>query len=207
MLEKPKGENVQTKEGVIEAKSAPNSQKTSREAWTKLKAQFHSGSYKSLNELAIHYGVNPKTLRSRMVREKWNDQQRALQSKVEQVIERKLVKEVSAVDSYLASTFKRALKYERILDASMENLGSKDVNGTPLLDPDAIDSYTRSEGRIHELAKSALRLAPLCSLDVTSKGQSLGDSFASAIEKLRVSSAPKLGDDDLKRVLEAEIEE
>lgn len=75
------------------------------------------------------------------------------------------------------------------------------------MEPSDLDCYTRSELRIHELAKSSLRIAPISQVDITSGGKDLGTSFASAIEKLRcTTNVPKLDDADLAKVLEAEVE-
>lgn len=206
MSEKPKEETVQMKEGVVEVKSARNSPKFSKELWRRVRIDFHAGNYTSLRELAARHHMSHSRLRAKISQEKWNDSKSALEYKVEQAMEKKVVQEVDQATSYLASTFKRALKLEKIVDASLSQ-ASLTNEGIPLVDLDSIDTLTRSEARIHDMAKSALRIAPLSQLDITSGGKNLGDSFASAIIKLRDSSLPKLGEEDLKRVLEAEIEE
>lgn len=207
MEEASKSGEVGMREEAVREKRAVNSPKNSRSTWVALKAEFNSGSYISLELLAKKHGILPSTLRSRMVREKWNDQQRALQHKVEQVIQERVLTLAEKQSDYLFRLSKRGEKYERIIDASMETLGSKDANGTPLLDPEAIDQYTRSENRIMELNRVAYKIAPLSQLDITSKGASLGDSFVSAIAKLRADSqAPKLNDSDVSKILDAGVE-
>lgn len=211
MSEVSKEGTEQVKEGVVEAekevKPPKNSQKYSVETWRKVKAEFQAGSYLSLKALAKKYGINPITLNTRMNREKWNEEQRSLQNKVEAVIERKVLKEVDLASDYLAKSFERTKRYEKLVDASQEYFGSKTADGTALLDPDALDSYSKTESRIHEWAKSCLRIIPVSQVDHTSNGESLGQSFISAIAKLRGNpESPKLSDQDLGRVLEAEVE-
>lgn len=177
--------------------------KTPQAILDQCKLDYLIGNWKSITELAIRHGLHPRTLCFRIKRESWEEErQRKLteaNSKIEETRE-------SIVEKYLKKTFARAEKYERIIDASRDNLGSKDKNGTPLLDPDAINTYTLAEARIHELAKSALRIPDAKSLDITTKGQSLGEDLAQAIQRLRENpSVPKLDDSDLERILEAEI--
>jgi hypothetical protein len=200
-------ENGQVNEVVVEERVARNSQKYSKETWRNMRAEFEAGTYLSQKQLAKKYGVNFKTLTSRMVREKWNEKQRALQSKVEGIIEARVVKEVDRATSYLEKLAKRAEKYEKMLDASAENLGGKTVDGTPLVDPEMLDTLSRSELRVLEMQRTALRIIPVSQIDHTTGGKSLGESFVSAIAKLRGNpNTPKLGAEDLKRVLEAEVE-
>lgn len=183
-----------------------NSPKTSRSTWDSIKREFELGSYLSLQELSDKYKVNPVTLRTRMFREKWNQKQRTLQNKVELVIENKLLKEANEVKSYLASSFERAKRYEKIADASIAQAATNE-EGIPLVDPSMLDEVTRSLLRLHELAKSSLRL-PSVEMDIKSNGQSLGESFVQAIAKLRESKdAPRLNSSDLSKALDADIVE
>lgn len=209
--QKSKSEEGQVKGEVVGERKCEippkNSQKYSRDTWTKLKAEFHAGTYLSLKALAKKYGVNPITLNTRMNREKWNEEQRTLQKKVEAVIEQKVIKEVSETTAYLQRLSKRATKYEAIIDASLNQSGSKDENGTNVLDLEAIDVVTRSEARLVEMQRTALRIPALSAMDHTSAGMDLGSSFVQALAKLREDpNAPKLSDSDLQKVLEADIE-
>lgn len=165
---------------------------------------YEAGDYKNLLELAKKHNLNYQALRDKIYREDWKSKvstrNNAILQKVGETKE-ELAKE------YLLSTFRRAKRYEKLIDASIEQQSTSN-DGTPLLDVEAIEGYTRAEQRIHELAKSALRIPDAKQIDVTSQGQSLGDSFISAIEKLRASNdRPKLTDADLKQVLNAEIVE
>lgn len=177
--------------------------KTSQAILDQCRYDYETGNFKSVYELAERYGINKNTLHQRVIREKWEE----LRLKKVKEIESKLEKKALSVgEEYLLNTFKRAKRYEKIIDSSMENLGSKDAEGNPLLDPDAINTFTLAETRIHELAKSALRIPDIRNLDVTSKGQSLGESLVSAIQKLReTDKTPPLTSADCDRILEAEI--
>lgn len=152
--------------------------KTTQETLVKCRLQYESGNFKSVYALAREHGINPDSLHQRIRREKWAEKR----AKVLQVIERKMEKAtVSKAESYLSNLQNRVEKYEKIIDASMENLGSKTAEGIPLLDPEAIDQFTRSEGRIQAIGAFAHRIPAQTSLDVTSKGESL----VAIIERMR----------------------
>lgn len=153
----------------------------------------------SCTELAQRYGVHPKSLETRMRREKWRDNRDAMLRKAKEQVEKTTVKELTEQESYLKNAYSRAKKYEQLLDKSIEQVGE-------IVEPSDLDCYTRSELRIHELAKSSLRIAPV-SIDITSGGKDLGTSFAQALQKLRADpNTPMLQDADLARVLEADVE-
>lgn len=184
---------------------AGNFSKTTKEVWEQVKQDYFTGNWKTIAELAERYFINPDTLKSRIHHHKWNQEkfamQRTLSNKVEAIKE-------DLAKSYLKRAYERTIRYEKIIDVSQENFGSKAADGTPLLDPEAINDYTLAETRIHELAKSALRIPDVKKdLDLTSKGQSIGESLVSAIYSLRenAESVPTLTDEDFKRVMEAEI--
>lgn len=171
--------------------------KTSQAVLHQVKSSYLAGEFKSIRELADQYSLNPKTLQSRIVRESWLEQR---ESKLRE-IESKMVKRVVNVgEEYLLNTFKRAKRYESIIDKALDQ-------ACDLVDPEQLNQLSLVEARTHALAKSALRIADVSSVDVTSKGQSLGESWVSAIQKLRDSeqSEPKLGEKELGKILEAEI--
>lgn len=182
----------------LKPKKAKNSPKNSQETWNALKAEFEAGTYLSLKELAKKYGIVHSTLTSRMVREKWNEKQRALQSKVELVIERKVLSLAEKQASYLERLSKRGEKYEALIDASLSQIGE-------LVDPDSIDTLTKSEIRVKELSCTGLRIPTLSNTDITSGGKDLATSFVAAIAKLRESNQNKLTSQDLRKALDAEI--
>lgn len=172
MDQSSESENVQVTSGVVGVERAVNSPKTSKEVWRTIKARFEAGSYVSLKELGMEFGVKYHVLRKKIYREKWNEQQRTLEYKVSQKVEEKVLKEVDQATSYLASSFKRALRLEKIADASLSQ-ASLTNEGIPLVDLEQVDILTRSELRIHELARSALRIPSVSQLDVLSAGKDL----------------------------------
>lgn len=202
MSEVSKSSDVQVEGKREEGGNAPNSPKTSKTTWLKIKSEYESGTYLSQRQLALKYNVNEKTLFGRIDREGWKQRKQELQRTIEKKIEEKLVKELSQADSYLQNSFKRALRLEKIADASLSQ-ASLTNEGIPLVDLEQVDILTRSELRIHELARSALRIPSVSQLDVTTGGKDLGASFVSAIAKLRAdSSTPKLNDSDVDKIIE-----
>lgn len=185
--------------------STPSSPKTTKLVWFKVRMEYEEGSYKSVRELGDKYGINENTLHSRIRTEKWREKKEKILVKAQARVEMKVLSELEFKNSYLKNSFLRAKGYEKLIDVSKENLGSKTSDGTPVLDPEAIEAYTRSELRIHELAKSALRISDKAEVDIKSGGVSIGESFLQAITKLRESNLPKLTEEDLKAVLEMEV--
>lgn len=181
---------------------ADNSPKHSVQVWTAIRQRFEAGSFVSLKELASEYSVNPVTLRTRMLREKWNDKQRTLQNKVELAVEKKIL---SKAESYLERTTSRMERYEKIIDASIENLGSKTPDGTPLLDPEAIDQYTRSETRLKDISAFCYRLAAPVQVNHTGSID-LNHSLVQTIERLRSGKdCPDLTPEDKAKLIDVEV--
>lgn len=183
---------------------AGNHSKTTKEVWQQVRIDYDTGNWKTIRELGERYNINPRTLATKIYNDRWNieksEKEKELLNKVKQV------KETEA-EKYLKNTFKRVLRYETIIDASLDNLGSKDEKGTPLLDPEAINDYTIAEQRVHAIARSALRIpdAPQ-NVDITSKGQSIGESLLSAISRFREDkSLPELTEEQVEQIIEAEI--
>lgn len=171
-----------------------------KSVWDKVKEDYELGKYKTLRELAERHGVSYQHLRNRSIDNGWKAQVMARTNKIQQVIEEK---KVDLVSDYLSRTYKRSLKYEKMIDRSQEMLSTSN-DGTPLLDVDAIVAYSKAELNIHALAKSALRISD--KVDVISGGQSIGDSFVTAIAKLREdANTPKLTSEQVTQVIEAEI--
>lgn len=183
---------------------AGNYSRTTKEVWDKIQLDYFAGNFRTLKELASKYDLPERSVRNKICHNSWNrlkeERQRALLSKVNEIKE-------SEAEKYLKSTLKRVFRYEKIIDASLDNLGSKTSDGTPLLDPEAINDYTIAEQRIHALGKSALMIPDASrNVDITSKGQSLGESLVSAIAKVRESeSGLKITSQDVDRIIEAEI--
>lgn len=199
------GDNVQLQKKESKRGKSPKSPKTSQSTLLACRLEYESGSWKSLTELGNKYGIHVKTLYGRIVREKWDQKRKEILRKVEARAQNMVMKEVDQSQEYLRNAFKRALRLEKITDASLSQ-ASLTNDGTPLVDLDQVDVLTRAELRIHELAKSALRIIPVSQVDHTSNGQSLGDSFVSAIAKLRAdANTPNLSQDEVDKVIEAEV--
>jgi len=147
-----------------------------------VQTDYINGQFKTIRELASRYGMHENTLLWRAKKENWEDL-RLL--KIKELQDRVGEKAQSIGETYLKNTFARMKRYEKLIDVSQDNLGARDTDGNPLLDPDAINSYTLSEQRINAIAMAALRIPAISSTDVTSKGQSVGDSIVSALERLR----------------------
>lgn len=155
--------------------------KTDKSTLALIQFDYVNGSFKSIKELATRYGVHENTLFQRINRENWEE----LRLKKLKELEQRIGEKAQSIgETYLKNVFARAKKYEQIIDASQSQLAANDC-GVPLMDCEAINDYTLAEQRIHEMAKSALRIPSTVSMDVTSKGQSLGESLVSAIQKLR----------------------
>ena len=168
--------------------------------WDKVKEDYELGKYKTLKELSERHGVSYQHLRNRIVDNGWKEALMERSNKIQREIEET---KVDLASEYLKNTFKRSLKYEKMIDRSQEMLSTSN-DGTPLLDVDAIVAYSKAELNIHALAKSALRISD--KVDVTTGGQSIGDSFVTAIQKLRESKdTPVLTSEQVTAVIEAEI--
>lgn len=148
------------------------------------KTDYVNGLCKSIAELAVKYGINENTLNSRICREKW---QQLRESKIKQLEAKIEVKTQSLGEIYLENTIRRMKRYEKIIEVSQEQLSSKNEDGIPVLTPDDINTYTLSEQRINAMSMSAHRIPVATSVDVTTKGQSIGESLVTAIAKLRNS--------------------
>lgn len=174
--------------------------KTTKETWNLIKLDFDSGNYKSICELARKHGVNESTLHNRISTQKWSVKKKESLERISKKLEEKVV---SRADSYLSSLQLRVEKYEKIIDASIENLGSKTKEGIPLLDPEAIDQFTRSEGRLQSMGAFAHRIAAVSQVDITSKGESL----VAILDRMRASPDKiiHLSDDQVKLISESEI--
>lgn len=176
----------------------------SKDQWLKVQLDYKSGNYKSISELAERYSIKVDTLIKAVKRSGWKDERDKTLLELSENVHKKTINEG---EKYLKESFQRVKRYEKILDLSQDQLGSKSSDGTPLLDPEAIQDYVLTETRLHTWGKSCLMIPDASrSIDLTSKGQSLGESFASALNKLREDkSIPKISSQDVDRILEAEI--
>lgn len=198
-------ESQNVPESQEQREESETSPKTPQSVLDKCRFDYEMGNWKSLRELAERYSINPKTLQGRIVREKWEESRKAKLSALESKLDE--TKEV-LVRNYLEGTFKRARRYEKLIDSAQKklNLGVDD-EGLPVIPPDTLNTYTLMEARIHELCRKTLGIAdPTQSVDVTSKGQSIGESLLSAIQKVRENPEKyQLSKEEEQRIIEAEI--
>ncbi len=184
---------------------AGNNAKYTKEHWERVRVDFDTGNYKTISELACRHGMTRKDLDNRMYNERWNDKR---EIKYKEVLGNVSKIKEDLASAYLKRAAKRFERYEKLIDVSQEQLGSRDAKGNPVLDPDSIGTYTMAEARVHEMMKSALRIPDVKNLDITSKGQSIGESIAGAIEKLRNDpNRPVHSLEDEQMLIEAEIVE
>jgi hypothetical protein len=180
---------------------AGNHSKHTKETWEKLRLEYFAGTYKTLSELAEKYQVQENSLRSKISQQEWNKQKEEMQSALSNKVKEKLEMEaVDEVKMWIEKVKKRTSADWNIIDRSLDNIGSE-------VDAEALLPYIRARKLLDDMHRRALGLSePSQSLDLTSKGQSLGDSLVSAIAKLRAQEdRPKLTDEDKQRILEAEI--
>lgn len=194
---KPSEDKIEVKKVVYKPKK--NSPRTPKIAWTNLKSEYESGTYLNLKELSSKHNVAYSSLKNKIYQEKWNVTKSALQEKVSKRIEERVLSLAEKQTEYLDRLGKRALKYEGLIDNSIEQIGG-------IVEPSDLDALTRSESRVAELSRCAYRIPTLSNQDLTTGGKDLATSFVAAIQKLRESKdAPRLNSDDLRKALDAEI--
>lgn len=178
----------------------------SKEQWSKLEIDYRTGNFKSIAELAQRYGIKENTLVVNIIRRGWKEEVEKASHELSLKVTKTVINEG---ELYLKRSIKRVERYEKIIDVSHENLGSKNSEGIPVLDPEAINDYTLAETRLHSWGKSCYMIPDASrSLDITSKGQSLGESLVSALAKVRASGEPsRITSEDVTRIIEADIVE
>lgn len=179
---------------------ASNQSKVSKETWLRIQVDYESGNYKTIAELASRYQVGHSGLEKRIERGKWLLKQRAL---CQRVSEKVAVVQETEVQRYLTKALKRSERLEQLIDSSIEQQPTN-AKGLPLVDTDQIDQITRSELRIHELAKSALRIADSKHVEVT--GGLAIFNVTEAIKALRSQPVPDLTNEELERLKDCRIE-
>lgn len=104
--------------------------------WNRIKAEYVSGT-DSLRELSAKYKVPWSTLRQRAYREKWGEDRKNTQTKIEQNVVRKAEKK-AADNATLAADIKRKglLLLDRLFDefATVNSTEHRDYNGMKLTD-------------------------------------------------------------------------
>lgn len=169
----------------------------SQEELQKVRYQYETGNFRSVSELARQYGVKPCTLHARIKTEGWDKKRDQILQKTSLKMEKEAVNEV---DSWLKRVKERTLKDWEIIDRSIDNIGSE-------IDPETLLPFIRGRKLLDDMHRRAQGIAdPTHNVDITSKGQSLGESLVSAIAKVRESeSGLKITSQDVDRIIEAEI--
>lgn len=178
---------------------AGNNPKTDVEVLLKVKCEYQAGSYKSVSELASRYGIPIKNLHSRIKREGWDIEKEELQRKVANSLEKKVIREANSWENRVEE---RTLKDWQIIDRSIDNIGEE-------IDPETLLPFIRGRKILDDMNRRSRGLSdPTHSIDLTSKGQSLGESLVSAIQKARENPNPiKITSEEVQRIIEADIVE
>lgn len=168
-----------------------------RSTWDSVREDFELGKYVSLIELSQKYGVNYQVLRNKIHKQHWKDPLITKRNERLQKIEE--FKETEA-QKWVKETVSRSYRYRKDIDSARSQCGT-DAAGNPLLEPSDLKDFSAVENTMDLMARRSLGLSE--KVEVT---QQLGDSFISAISKLREDkNTPKLTSADIDRVLEAEI--
>lgn len=170
-----------------------DSTETMTERWLKARIEFESGQG-NLKELAKRHNLSYFAILKRAERQQWRRIGLTVSSKVAKAIE-------SKADLWVNQTVERGFRYRSDIDATRSQSGS-DASGNALLEPADIRTLAQAESVIDSMARRSLGLAER--VDITTNGESLGDSFISAISKLRADpSTPVLSSEDVSRVIDA----
>lgn len=174
-----------------------NSDKTPQSVLDKCRYDYQIGNFKTIEELASRYGMNSVTLHGRMRREGWKEER---ERKLMEVEAKLCENALSEADSWLKTIRETTKKDLKILSSRL-NLNEEQIKN---LDYEELTALIRTKKVVDDMARRSLGLSD--SIDVTSKGQSLGESLVSAIQRLREDpNRPKLSEDDKRAILEAEI--
>lgn len=179
---------------------ADGTPKTPKEVLQQVKYEYQAGTYKSVAELAERYGINQFSLHSRIKREKWDEKKEQILAIAEKNIEKAVLSEAN---EWINRVKTRSLKDWQIIDSSIDGM----VAAAGGVEPSDLRSYIQARKVLDDMSRRALGLAdPSQNVDITSKGQSIGESLISAIAKLReTEDRPRLTEEDKRRILEAEI--
>lgn len=162
--------------------------------WLEIKTCYQN-SEGTLHELAERFGVGKKAVEMRCYREGWK---REMKEVCRMVKEKVAEQSASEATKWVQDSIRRAYRYRADIDASREQ-GGMAPDGRALMDSDVMLQYAGVELKMDEMARRSLGLSE--KVEVT---QQLGDSFISAISKLRADpSTPVLSSEDVSRVIDA----
>lgn len=169
--------------------------------YPKIKSDYILGKG-SVREVCESYGVNQeseiKAVKQRSYLEKWPEERKSyLDSICSELLEEKKIEAIEW-EKEVSKTSKREWNY---ISHSVETL----VQSGQGIDSDTIAGYARARKTYDDMARRALGLIdPDKRLDITSNGQSIGESLVSALERLR--DAPESKGRPVVELTEAEIE-
>lgn len=177
-----------------------NSPKTSQTVLDQCRYDYEIGNFKSVMELASRYGINGKSLHARIEREDWE------KSRLEKLrkIEKKLSEKAQSKAELWLEKMEESSKKDLEILSSRLNLEPKELQK---LNYEELTALIRTKKVVDDIARRALGIPePKTQVDVTSKGQSIGESLVQAIAKLRADpNRPQLTEEEKARILEAEI--
>lgn len=175
--------------------------------WHVIKGAYQKGQG-SCRALAERFNVSFAALRNRHAREKWTVSKKQFETKVIQSAEEKTLVAVEAsVEELVLEQKAHIQRTIALCNALYIDITRSRAQLLPAIDPVALDALSRSLVRINSVARESLGIPDKpTSIDLTSKNRSLGESFVSAIQKLRENPAtPKLTSRDIDLVIEAGI--
>jgi transposase-like protein len=138
--------------------------RVSPETWKQIKEAYQKGEG-SCRELAQKFGLTHDQVRNKCHREKWASKKSEIQEKLEAKVAQKVTQEAEKLVESLASdqrkhvddTLKRAARLRASIDAAIESFPT-DPNGRSLIDPEFIETLTRSEQRLDDMLRLSLGL-------------------------------------------------
>lgn len=175
---------------------------TTKQVWLQVQLEYEQGTFNSVKELAEKYGIKPNTLNQRIFNQKWREKAAIIHQQVSNEIKEDLIKTFKTeADQWKSKVSKRMEKDWSLIDKSIDEIGEN-------IGPDDIVGYLRGRKLVDDMKRRSLGLSdPSQGLDITSKGQSIGESIVGAVAKLRNSGTAKLDDADFEKIMEAEIVE
>lgn len=164
----------------------------------KIKADYVKGKG-SIREICESYGVEFNPIRVRAVKEGWTEQKEQFLTNIAQNSIENAQNEAKEWEKLVYSASKEDFL---LISESIRQLKESGQG----IDAEAIGGYSRARKLLDDMARRSLGLAdPTSKVDVTSGGKSMGENFIEAIEALRAANLPKLSEEEVQRIMEAEI--
>lgn len=151
--------------------------------WRKVKLEYQKGEG-SLRQLGIKHNIPQSTITQRSAKDKWTASAARLQSKVEAIQENKVITEATR---WVDDTIKRSWKWRNNIDATLKQSPTDD-KGNTLLEPSDIDTITKAEQRIDDMARKALMIP-----DITTPSINFTQNNYTDIKSVREAWEKELG--------------